>query len=105
MLEGSQATLAQSELCILEINVFNRLRGRITPDQMWRTMADRGFTLIDMAGASYAPTGVLRTMDLVFARAEGEVFSRLFEQSRKGADVLERRAEQQRLALKNNGAI
>ena len=105
VLEGSSETLAQSELCIVEVNVFNAARDRITPDELWRTLVERGSALLDMAGASYAPSGVMRTMDLVFARQGGEVFNRLLERSRKGQEVVDQRVEEQRQALKSNGAI
>jgi FkbM family methyltransferase len=102
VLRGSSRTLAQSEICILEINVFNGFRGRATPDEMWRAMLDNGFVLFDIAAVSYAPTSILRTMDLVFIRAGGELFEAAFRNSGKGAETIQKRAKEQRRAKTHN---
>ena len=89
----------------MEVNALNAARERITPDELWRALVERGFTLLDMAGAGDAPSGVMSTMDLVFARQGGEVFNRRLERLRKGQEVIDQRAEEQREALKSNSAI
>jgi FkbM family methyltransferase len=104
-LAGSSRTLAESEICIVEVNVFNSHRGRFTPDEMWRTMHDMGFVLFDIAGMSYAPTALLRTMDLVFVRADGELFQTAYRNSAKGAAMVQKRVKQQRKALQHNPLI
>lgn len=102
VLAGSSRTLAESEVCIIEVNVFNAYRGRITPDEIWRTMLDKGFVLFDIAGVSYAPSSLLRTMDLVFIRKDGVLFGPAYGQSGKGEDLIRKRMKDQRKALLHN---
>lgn len=105
VLAGSSETLAQSELCIVEVNVFNPFRQRFTPDQMWRTLYEKGFSLLNIASTGYAPTGLLRTMDLVFVRTDGELFELAYRNSSKGAGLIEKRVKQQIKALHHNPNI
>jgi FkbM family methyltransferase len=95
VLEGSAETLKRTDLAIVEVNVFNARRGRATVDQMWRALQDQGFTLMDMAGASHAPSGVLRTMDLVFVRQDSQLFEEAFQHSLKEQSMVARRQRQQ----------
>ncbi len=105
VLAGSSRTIEQSEICIVEVNVFNGLRRRFTPDQMWRTMVDKGFSLLDVASTGYAPSGMLRTLDMVFLRTGGELFEAAFKRAMKNMDLVEKRVKQQVQALTNNPTI
>jgi FkbM family methyltransferase len=104
ILEGSAATLARTELCIVEMRVFHRNRkGMARPDDIWRAMIDHGFAFFDVAGAGYAGSGVMRSADLVFAREGSPLFTLAMENSGKSANVLQRRIEQYARALTQNG--
>ncbi len=105
VLEGSAETLAQSDVCVVEVNVFNGYRDRITADEVWRTFYDRGFALFDIAGAALAESGLLRTMDLVFVRTGSALFDRAQQQSGKGDAKMKKRVLQQRAALIDNDLI
>ena len=105
VLEGSAATLEQSELCIVEVNVFNLLRNRFTPDDMWGAMRRHGFTLLDFAGAGYAANGLLRTADLMFVKEGGALFDLAYKNSGKAKDSIEHRLRQQQAATVDNKFI
>lgn len=105
VLAGSSATLDETEVCIVEANVFNGFRRRFTPDDMWRTMYEKGFSLFDIASAGYGPGGLLRTLDLVFMRTGSELFERAYRASLKGDGIIEKRVKQQIKALHHNPTI
>jgi FkbM family methyltransferase len=105
VLEGSAETLVRTDVCIVEINVFNSYKGRITPDEMWRTLHDKGFALFDFAGSALAESGLLRTMDLVFVRVGSALFDAAWRRSAKGDAKIRKRIEQQRAALTDNNVI
>lgn len=102
VLAGSSETLAKSEICIVEVNVYNRHRRQFSADDMWRAMNEHGFTLLDIAATGYAPTGLLRTMDLVFVRAESPLYKLAYGRSGKGDKLVEKRVKQQVQALRHN---
>jgi FkbM family methyltransferase len=83
ILEGSEATLAATDLCIIEFNVFYPLRGLCPPNEIWRSMAAHGFTLFDAGGFGYAESGLMRAVDLVFVREDSELFRLAFSNSEK----------------------
>jgi FkbM family methyltransferase len=105
VLEGSTETLKQTDVCIVEVNVFNAFRHRFTPDDMWGAMRRHGFTLIDIAGCGYNVEGLLRTADLMFVREDSELFRLAFEHSGKGEALFERRLQQQETSMMDNKFI
>ncbi len=105
VLEGSAETLARSDVCVVEISLYNTRRGRIAPDEIWRTLHDKGFMMFDIIGPSRAASGVLRGMDLVFVRADCELAVEAWRRSTKTEAGVKRRAEQQQEALTENDAI
>ncbi len=95
VLEGSSETLKHTDLCIVEVNVFNMFRNRFTPNDMWSALQRHGFTLMDIAGCGYNEQGLLRTADLMFVHEDSELFRIAFEGSAKGKGLLDRRIQQQ----------
>ena len=105
VVEGSSATLAATELCIIEMRVFHRNRmGMARPDDLWRAMVDRGFGFFDLAGSGFSPAGVMRSADLVFVR-EGSPLHALADAHSGKQNLLERRIKQYRRALEDNPDI
>ena len=103
ILEGSTATLAGAELCIMEMRIFHQNRpGMARPDEIWRAMADHGFSFFDLAGSGYAGSGVMRSADLVFAREGSGLHALAQANTAKSGDVLERRMKQYQRALTEN---
>ncbi len=74
VLEGSAATLAQSDLCIIELNIFYALVKLSAPNDIWRVMDAHGFSLFGVADIGHGESGILRSLDLAFARADSELF-------------------------------
>jgi FkbM family methyltransferase len=105
VLEGAAETLKQTDLCIVEVNVFNRFRHRFTPGEMWDAMRRNGFTLLDIAGCGYNTQGLLRTADLMFVREDSDLFRLAFERSAKGDQLKERRIRQQHDSVVENKFI
>ncbi len=83
ILEGSSRTLAQTDLCIIEVNVFYGLRGLCPPRDIWRAMDEHGFTFLTLGHYGHSQSGVLRCIDMVFAREDSELFKRAFYKSLK----------------------
>lgn len=79
ILQGAVQTLARTDLCIIEMQVFHPLRSRAGPDDLWRFLNDHGLTFFDVAGIGRAPSGVTRTVDLVFVRRDSPVYVQAFE--------------------------
>ncbi len=88
VLKGSAETLAKSELCIIEVNVFNRFRGLARPEQVWQVMHDAGFSFFGVAGLGRAKSGLCRAVDLMFARNDGALFELAFQNSHKAARII-----------------
>jgi len=83
-LEGSEWTLSQTALVIVEMNVFNQFRSMMTPDEIWRFLTDRGFALYDVAEyGGFAHNGVRKCMDFFFIRRSEPVFRWAFKNSAK----------------------
>ena len=95
VLEGAAETLKSTDLCIVEVNVFNGFRRRFTPGDMWDAMRRSGFTLFDVAGCGYNAEGLLRTTDLMFVREDSALFKLAFDHSGKGEGLRARRIQQQ----------
>ena len=103
ILEGATATLASTELCIVEMRVFHRnRRGMARPDDIWRAMVDHGFGFFDIAGSGYGPSGVMRSADLVFVREGSPLHALAQANSAKSGGEVERRIKQYRRALTDN---
>jgi FkbM family methyltransferase len=102
ILEGSAATLAKAEVCVIEANVFHGFRGCLSPMEMWQVMDAHGFAFLDIADCSFGAQGVLRGADFVFVRRDAPVFRAVFAISGKRADLIERRAKQYQDALLKN---
>lgn len=106
ILEGSKATLAQTDLCIIEVRVFHKNRpGMATPDEIWRAMMEHGFVFFDMAGTLVGNSGVLRCADLVFVRQGSALHALAEANSHKPKDAAERRAEHYQRSLTDNPDI
>jgi FkbM family methyltransferase len=83
VLAGSTETLKQTDICIVEVKIYNGQSGWITPDDVWRLMHDNGLVFFDIAGILLGELGVLRTVDLVFVRENSDLFKRAIEHSGK----------------------
>ena len=105
VLLGAKATLERTDVCVIETNVFHPLRRMMGPMELWRFFADRGFTLLDIAGFSFAVSGVMRAADFVFVKAEAPLFRAAFDRSSKSADKRAKRARQYRQFAENNPLI
>jgi FkbM family methyltransferase len=88
-LEGSEWTLSQSAVVLVELNVFGRFRQVATPDFVWRFLADRGFTLFDVCRDGVAANGLLRCADFVFIREDHAAFRWAYENCGKAAKTLQ----------------
>lgn len=100
---GGRACLARAEICIIEATKFGG-PGRITFKEIFDLMADAGLDFYDFAGPSYGTdpeVRPLRLIDLVFVRAEGEVYRLTAARSSKG-DKRKLRIQQRTSALKQN---
>jgi FkbM family methyltransferase len=104
-LAGSSRTIARSDVCVIETNVFHAVRGCMTPMEIWQLMAGHGFTLLDMADYSVGEEGVLRAVDFVFVREDSELFRQAYAHSGKGVRKNRKRAEQYRELARENSAI
>lgn len=103
ILEGSKATLAQTELCIVEMRIFHQnRRGMARPDDIWRAMTENGFAFFDIAGSGFAHTGVMRSADLVFVREASPLHGLALTNSAKPENVEEKRIARYRRALIRN---
>ena len=105
ILGGSSATLAKTDICIVEMCVFHGLHSRARPDELWRAVHDNGFVFFDLASSGYGRTGVMRTADLVFVREDSSLYRLAFENAAKRADLTEHRARQYQAALADNPNI
>jgi len=105
VLAGAEATLARAEVCVIENNVFHPLRGMMSPAEIWRFLADRGFAFLDIGDCSIAESGVLRAADFVFARQDSPIFRSAMERSAKSAHKLAKRMRQYRKYAVNNPII
>lgn len=74
ILAGSNKTLANSELCIIEINIFNPRFGYISPNEIWVAMAGHGFTFFNIANCGFGESGVMRSADFVFVKEKSQLF-------------------------------
>ncbi len=88
ILDGSAATLGQTDVCVVEVNVFYPRRGLATPDAIWRRLHDAGFAFFDMIGGGYGETGVLRCADMLFVKSSSALFKWADKRSPKAADTL-----------------
>ncbi len=102
ILEGSPATLARTELCIIEGNVFHGLRGCMTPGELWRIMEEHGFVFMDVADTTFGARGVLRGLDFVFARTRSPLFELVHANAGKRKNLEAKRARQYDEAVKRN---
>jgi FkbM family methyltransferase len=93
VLEGAVQTLANTDLCIVEMQVFHPLRARPGPDALWRFLNDHGLVFFDIAEICYAPSGVMRIADLVFVRQESPLYLRAFERRDKHDGIVRHAAE------------
>jgi len=87
-LRGSAKTLANSELCIIELNVFNRFRSLTHPEEIWTVMHEAGFGFFGIANLGRAKSGLCRAVDFMFARTDGALFELAFQNSQKAARVI-----------------
>jgi len=74
ILEGSAKTLEQTELCIIELNLYYGLKDMATPADIWKVMTDKGFVLFGAGSSNFADSGLMKGMDVAFARKDGELF-------------------------------
>ena len=103
ILEGSMATLADTELCIIEMRVFHQnRRGMARPDDIWRAMTGHGFAFFDIAGSGFAHTGVMRSADLVFVREGSPLHALALANSAKPQNVSDKRIARYQRALISN---
>ncbi len=51
ILEGSAKTLEQTELCIIELNLYYGLKGMATPADIWKVMTDKGFAMFGVGSS------------------------------------------------------
>jgi FkbM family methyltransferase len=105
VLAGAEATLARTDVCVIENNVFHPLRRQITPTDIWRHLGEKGFAFFDIADCSASQSGVLRAVDFVFVRIDSPLFRTAFERSAKSGAKLAKRARQYREYAQNNPLI
>lgn len=104
ILEGATDTLANSEICIIEVGIYNHLKGKFASAELFSRLTQAGFALIDIIDTRHVSSGVLRLADLVFAKATGDVIRRCFAVSHKDtvATAATRIAQRQRALAGNN---
>jgi FkbM family methyltransferase len=87
-LQGSDRTLSQTAVVIVEMNIFNAFRGMASPDQVWRFLVDRGFALFDIGSQNHADNGTLRGIDLIFAKADLPAVRSAYENAAKAPSLV-----------------
>jgi len=87
-LQGSQETLARTDVVVVELNVFNAFRGMASPDRIWRFLTDRGFAFFDFGSESHADNGTLRGADFIFVRESLPALRAAFESSAKARSMV-----------------
>jgi FkbM family methyltransferase len=83
ILKGSPATLARTDVVIIELNTFYGLRGLAPPNELWGYLHDCGFTFFDFGDPAYAENGILRAVDFAFVRKDSELFESAYQNSGK----------------------
>jgi FkbM family methyltransferase len=105
VLAGAEATLAQTDVCVIETNVFHELRGMAPPTEIWRVFAERGFAFFDVAGFSFGESGVMRAIDIVFVKAASPLFREAHAHSGKSAAKRAKRVQQYRAYAESNPLV
>lgn len=76
ILEGARATLAQTELLVIECYNFDVAPGAQRFPEFCQHLASLGFRCVDMFDLGYRPSdGAFWQCDIVFARADAPVFA------------------------------
>ena len=100
VLAGAGETLRQTEVVIIECGLYNAMKGKFPAVELFATLAAAGFSLSDVAGTSYiSATGVLRSLDLVFVKVDGEVMRLSYAGSQKNVAVKTAKRLEQRAHL------
>ncbi len=94
ILEGSGDTLDRAEVCVIESNVFHKLRGCLTPFELWSLMDAKGFAFVDVSDGSFGEKGVMRAVDFVFVRESSPLYRSIYDNSGKSAAKLAKRVRQ-----------
>jgi FkbM family methyltransferase len=77
ILKGSTKTLEAAEVVMVEMNFLYPVIGMAGPNDIWRLLADAGFTLFDMTEIRYSVVGVARQADAVFVKQDSALFNQL----------------------------
>jgi FkbM family methyltransferase len=77
ILQGSTKTLEAAEVVMVEMNFLYPVIGMAGPNDIWRLLADAGFTLFDMTEIRYSVVGVARQADAVFVKQDSALFNQL----------------------------
>lgn len=77
ILQGSAKTLEATEVVMAEMNFLKAVVGLAGPNDIWRVLADAGFTFFDMTEIRYSVHGVARQADAVFVKQDSHLFKRL----------------------------
>lgn len=77
ILQGSTKTLQASEVVMVEMNFLYPVIGLAGPNDIWRLLADAGFTFFDMSEIRYSMRGVARQADAIFVKQDSELFRKL----------------------------
>lgn len=100
VLRGAEAVLAEAELVILEVVLYDFFDRGARVTEVIDFMAERGFAVYDLMDPGYRPLdGALSQIDVAFARENGvlrrrHVFASPEQRSRHTEAVLRQRAEQ-----------
>jgi FkbM family methyltransferase len=85
VLAGSEETLARSDLCILEMKLYNAV-GFATPDDVWQTVTRHGLVFYDLVTTLYGLDNVLRAVDMIFVRKDSALHRLAAKHSKKKYD-------------------
>jgi hypothetical protein len=101
ILEGARRTLQVTDVCIIEVGIFNRLKGKVRPLDVWTTLDKAGLHFFDIANIGHNKNGVTRTVDCVFVREHlfAAAYARSGKDAKSDPENLRRRLAQRKAAL------